>query len=285
MHKRISPTLFALFLAAGPAFGQFEGVLEMKVASTGKNSEFGGSGTMVAAVGKPGARCEMNMQMGEMGMKMVVLQKTDSPNLVYHINDAKKTYTEIDLTKIREMASQQADTRKYTVQKLGQETILGYKTQHVLVQEQAAGEGKGMTTEMWTAKDLLDYATFARMQARPGKKGGEEALAKALKEADADGLPLKSINTTPDGTKITMEVVKVDKKSIPASTFEIPAGYTKSEGGLMDMIGGMTGPQADEANKKLSEAQERMQEALKNMTPEQREMIEKMMKQRKAPNP
>ena len=113
----------------------------------------------------------MNMQMGEMGMKMVVLQKTDSPNLVYHINDAKKTYTEIDLTKIREMASQQPDTRKYTVEKLGQETILGYKTQHVLVQEQAAGDGKGMTTEMWTAKDLLDYATFARMQARHGQEG------------------------------------------------------------------------------------------------------------------
>lgn len=286
MHKRISPTLFALLLAAGPAFAQFEGVLEMKVSSAGKNSEFAGSGTMVAAVGKAGARCEMNMQMGEMGMKMVVLQKTDSPNVLYQINDAKKTYTEIDLTKVREMAGQREDTRKYTVEKLGQETLLGYKTQHVLVKEQKAGDAKGMTTEMWTAKDLLDYATFAKMQVRTGNKGGQEALAKALKEADADGLPLKSINTTPDGTKITTEVVKVDKKSIPASTFEIPAGYTKSEGGLMDMIGGMTGAPADAANKKLSEAQERMQEALKNMTPEQREMIEKMMKQRPAaPNP
>jgi len=82
-----------------------------------------------------------------------------------------------------------------------------------------------------------------------------------------------------------MEVVKIDKKSLPASTFEIPADYTKSEGGLMDMMGGMSGPQADEANKKMGEAQQRMQEALKNMSPEQREMIEKMMKQRKAPNP
>ena len=39
----------------------------------------------------------------------------------------------------------------------------------------------------------------------------------------------------------------------------------------------MSGPQADEAKK-------RMDEALKNMSPEQREMIEKMMKQRSAPN-
>ena len=47
---------------------------------------------------------------------------------------------------------------------------------------------------------------------------------------------------------------------------------------MMDMMGGMSGPQADDAKK-------RMDEAMKNMTPEQREMIEKMMKQRKAGNP
>jgi hypothetical protein len=47
---------------------------------------------------------------------------------------------------------------------------------------------------------------------------------------------------------------------------------------MMDMMGGMSGPQADESSK-------RMNEALKNMTPEQREQVEKMMKQRKAGNP
>lgn len=285
MRKRLNSTLFALLLGAGPAFAQFEGVLEMKVTAAGKDSDSGGGGKMVASVAKAGARCEMNMQMGEMNMKLVVLQKTDTPNLLYHINDANKTYTEIDLAKMKEMAGSTADARKYTVQKLGQETLLGYKTQHVLVKEQDARNEQGMTTEMWTAKDLLDYATFARMQARPGKKGGEEALAKALKDAGANGLPLKSISTTPDGTKVTMEVVKVDKKSLPASTFQIPAGYSKSQGGLMDMMGGLSGPQADEARKQFNEAQQKMQEALKNMPPEQREMIEKMMKQRATPNP
>jgi hypothetical protein len=282
MHKKISPTLFALLLAAGPAFGQFEGVLEMKMTVAGKDREFGGGGTMTAAVSKAGARCDMNMQMGEMGMKMVVLQKTDAPNTLYHINDANKTYTEMDLAKTREMAGQWQDTRKYTVEKLGQETILGYKTQHVLVKEENPGSRQGTTTEMWTAKDLLDYATFSKWQARRGKGGGEEAMSKALKDAGADGLPLKSISTTADGTKVTMEVVKVDKKSLPASTFEIPAGYTKSEGGLMEMMGGMSGPQGDEARKKMGDAQKKMEDAMKNMTPEQREMIQKMMKQQKA---
>jgi len=215
-------------------------------------------------------------------MKIVMLQKNDTPDALYRINDADKSYTEMNLAKMRDMAGQQMSTKKYTVEKLGQETLLGYKTQHVLLKDQDAGDGKGMSIEMWVAKELLDYATFSKLQARRGKGAGEEAMIKALKDADADGMPLKSIATTPEGMKVTMEVAKVDKKALSASTFEIPAGYTKSEGGLMGMMGGMSGPQADDAKKRMGDAQKRMDDAMKNMTPEQREMIQKMMKQQKA---
>jgi hypothetical protein len=276
--------LFALLLAAGPAFAQFEGVLEMKMTMAAKDGEGGGGGTMNVAVGKAGTRSEMNMQMGPMAMKIVMLQKNDTPDTIYRINDADKTYTEIDLAKMREMAGQKQNTTEYTIEKLGQETILGYKTQHVLVKEKNPVNGDGMNMEMWTAKELLDYATFSKLQSRPGKGGREEALLKALKGAAADGMPLKSVTTTPDGRKTTMEVVKADKQSLPASTFEIPAGYTKSAGGMMDMMGGMSGPQADDAKKRMGDAQKRMDDAMKNMTPEQREMIQKMMKQQKAGN-
>ena len=281
MRKRISPALFALLVSAAPALAQFEGVLEMKMTMAAKDAEGGSGGTMNVAVAKAGTRSEMSMKMGQMEMKMVMLQKNDTPDLIYQINDGSKTYTEIDLAKMRAMAPPQAASPQYTVQTLGQETILGYKTQHVLVKEKAGDASTGMSTELWTAKDLLDYETFSKLQARRGKAAGQEALVKALKDAGADGLPLKSIATTPDGAKVTMEVVKVDKKSLPASTFEIPAGYTKSEAGMM---GSLSGPGADDAKKKMAEAQEKMQEALKNMTPEQREMVEKMMKQRQAPN-
>jgi hypothetical protein len=278
MYKRIGPILFALLLAAGPAFAQFEGVLEMKVTMAGKDGEAGGGGTMNVAVAKAGSRSTMDMQMGPMSMKMVMLQKNDTPDMIYRINDADKTYTEIDLARMREMAGQQPGTYEYTVEKLGQETILGYKTQHVLAKEKNPGSGNGMKAEMWIAKDLLDFATFSKLQARPAKEGREEALLKALKAAGADGMPLRAITSTPDGGKVTMDVVKVDKKSLPAATFEIPAGYTKSAGGMMGMAGGVSGSQADDAKKKLDEA-------MKNMTPEQRQMIEKMLQQRKAGNP
>ena len=165
--------MFALFLSAGSVLAQFEGVMEMKTTTSGQGAEFGGGGTMVAAVSKAGTRCEMNMQMGGMGMKMVMLQKTDTPDLAYHINDAQKTYTEINLAKMREKAGTGADESKYTVEKLGQETILGYKTVHVLVKEQTTDNATGKTTEMWTAKDLMDYATFSKWQVRRGKGAGE----------------------------------------------------------------------------------------------------------------
>ena len=277
MRKRISPTLFALLLAAGPAYAQFEGVLEMNMTVVGKGGEGGGSGTMIVAVAKPGTRSEVNMKMGPMDVKMVMLRRNDTPDTVYRIDDAGKTYTEIDLAQMRQVTSKQKDTPEYTVEKVGEETILGYSTQHVMVKEKKPANGNSMTMEMWTAKDLLDYATFSKLHARPDQGGREEALLKALKAAAADGMPLKAITTATDGSKVTVEVVKADKKALPASTFEVPDGYTKSAGGMMGMMGGASGAQADEAKKK-------MDEALKNMTPEQRQMMEKMMKDRKAGN-
>lgn len=281
MYKKLNLSLVTLLVAACPAFAQFEGVVDMKMTTVDKDGAPLGGGTMNIAIAKAGTRSEMNMQHGTMGIKMVMLQKTDTPDKIYNLNEKAKTYSEIDLAKMRAMAPPQQDKTEYTVEKLGQEKILGYSTQHVLVKQKKSGE-EGMTTEMWNAKDFMDYDTFSRLQARNARGGSQEALAKALKDAGAEGMPLKSVSSAPDGSKTTVEVVKVDKKSLPASTFEIPAGYTKTEGGIMDMMGNMTGPQAEQQRQKMQDAQKRMQDALKNMTPEQRQMFEKMMQQRGA---
>jgi hypothetical protein len=273
MRKTITPTLCALLLAALPAFAQFEGVVEMKVTTVSKDGQ-GGGGTMKIATSKAGSRIEMNMGREGLSMKFVLLQKEDAPNMVYHINDADKTFTEIDVAKAREMAGQQQNTLEYTVEKLGQENLLGYKTQHVLVKEKNPKAGSVHTTEMWTTKGLLSYEAFSKMQARQGQGADRAAMVKALKDAGVDGFPLKSITTTPgSGIQVTMEAVNIEKKSLPAAMFQIPAGYTKSAGS--PMMGGLSGAQADEAK-------QRMQEALKNLSPEQRARIEEMMKQRQT---
>ena len=218
----MSAVLLALLLAAGPAFAQFEGVLEMKMTVVGKGGVGGGGGTMFVAVAKAGTRSEMNMQVGPTEVALVMLQRNDTPDTIYRINDADKNYTEIDLAKMRATAGQPQEAPEFTVEKLGQETMLGYQAQHVLVKEKNPAKGASMNMEMWTAKDLLDYGTFSKLQAHPRKAGREEALLKALKAAGADGMPLKAISTGSDGSKATLEVVKADKKPLPASTFDIP---------------------------------------------------------------
>jgi hypothetical protein len=281
MYRIVSHALFALLVSAAPVLAQFEGVLEMRTSMTTSDGEGPGGGTMKIAVGKPGARIELNTKAGPMSINTVMLVKNDMPNVLYRIDDARKTYTEVDVTKAQAMANMKQDSATYSVEKLGEEKIMGYATQHVVVKEKNPAKASGMTTEMWIAKGFADYELLSKVR---GKAGGDKGMAKALKDAGAEGLPLKSIHTTSDGASIKTEVVKIEKQSLPSSTFEIPAGYTKTEGGMMGMMGGVSGQGSEEANKKMSEAQQKMQEALKNMSPEQREMVEKMMKQRQAPN-
>jgi len=258
-----------VLLAAVPAFADFEGVMDMKITVTDKDGNKMGGGTASVAISKTGERNEVKMETPMGPMNMVMLHRTENPDVTYRINDANKTYSEMDLAKAREMAAKNQDNETYTVKKLGEEKVLGYKAQHVLVGH------KDSTNEMWITKDIMDYDTFAKLQARQGRGGNEEAISKALKEAGADGVPLKSVMNSPDGGKAVMEVTSVEKKSLPASMFQLPEGYTKSAGGMMDMMSNSNDPRAQDARKK-------MEERLKNLPPEQREMIEKMMKQRQG---
>ena len=260
--KKISRGLLVLLVSALPAWAQFEGVMDMKMTMTDESGASQGGGNIQVSVGKPGFRSDLNMQMPQMSMKMVMLFKESNPDVMYQINDEAKSYTEIPMPKGSDTKA--ADADKYTIKKLGEEKILGYKTQHVLAIHNTG------TNELWLAKDFLDYNMFKRLQ---GRQAGQAGLEKALKDAGVEGMPLKSVMSGPMGGKMVMEVVKADKKSLPASTFEIPAGYTKSEGGLMNALSGASGPQVDAAKKQ-------MQEAMKNMTPEQRKQLEEIMKRR-----
>ncbi len=267
--KKISRTLLVLLLTALPAAAEFEGVMDMKMTMTDADGNSTGGGNLKVAVGKPGVRSEVVMQMSQMSVKMVMLFQNDNPDVIYRIDDHAKSYTEIKTPKDPQPVENAQDADKYTVKKLGEEKIVGYNAQHVLVMHKTG------TNEMWVAKDFLPYDTFKRLQARQGSSGNA-GMEKALKDAGAEGMPLKAIMAGPMGGKMTMEVVKADKQSLPASTFQIPAGYTKSAGGMMDALGGVQSPQLDEARKQM---QDRLKDAMKNMTPEQRRLIEERMKQ------
>ncbi|MCK6552871.1 DUF4412 domain-containing protein [Myxococcota bacterium] len=245
-------TVVALAPLSASAAPAFEGVLEMKMTSPG------GSGTARVSIGKGGVRSEMSVESREMPMKMTTLMKAKEPDVAYAIDDASKSYGVIDVKAGREMAQRRAPA-KYTAKKLGTEKIAGWSTVHAKLTDD-----RGTHIDVWTSKEILDIDAMSKVMGP--QTPADEGLMKALKDVGADGFFVKLVQRSSGGDEMTLELVKVEKKSLPASTFEIPAGYTKRETGMPGM-GGMP-----------PEMERQIREQMKNLTPEQKKQLEEMMK-------
>jgi len=248
--KKLLLCLSVLLCAAPVLRAGFEGTIDMKMTSPG------GGGTMRVAVGKAGSRSDVTMGIKGMTMTQSTLVKASEPGKVYRINDAAKSYTVVNMKTDRAAAAKMNE--EYTVEKLGVEKVGGYDCAHVRVTG-----SRGQKAELWTTKDIGSFGTASRLMGE--RSGVEPGFEKSLRDADADGFPVKSIHFGPRGENITMELVSVSKKAPPAARFEIPAGYAERSDAMMPA--GMNMP--PEAAK-----------AMEDMSPEQREMMEKMMNRR-----
>ena len=182
---------------------------------------------------------------------------------MFNLDPAKKEYWEIDLAKMQSQLSallksmpgleMKFSDMKSDIKDLGDgEPVLGHPTRHfqmttsmtmdALMLADTMSVSMQTSSETWFAKDLAteDYTmaadTSMLTQFRdliPGINAGQfrEQLAKLPKL-----VPLKSVSTTSshfgpiDMTfKVTQLSTKVEKTTVPASTFEIPAGYKKVE--------------------------------------------------------
>jgi hypothetical protein len=265
MKRTLLTILATASLTAGSAFAQFEGEIDMKITGQG-----GMTGTGKVFVSRVGSRTEMDMQTANMPMRMVSLMKFSVPDVMYHINDKAKTYSEMDLKKVRESAvKMKAKKEPYNAKVLGSERVLGYSTKHVLLSQ----PGDRSEMEVWTTKDImgLSYESMRGLMRR-GAGDDDGSMMKALRDAGADGFFVKMVSREKGKTEplMTMELTKAEKRSLPASTFEIPSGYTKQEG--MMGAAGVVSP----------EAAEQMRKAMENMTPKQRKQMEEMMKQQQS---
>ncbi len=255
---RIALVAAAVAVLATPVSGaEFEGLLESKISVQGAGAASGG--TSKIWVSHLGTRMEMEIGASGQGMKITTIVLRAKPGLAFMVNDARKTYSEIDFAKVPEPAKKDQET--YTVRKLGSERVAGFDCTHVLVK----GSG-GSEFEIWSTKDLgngSDYWASQRSASR-----SRSALAKALQEAAADGWPVKSVHRT-GKIETTSELLRADRKAVPASLLDL-SGYKKSEEtGALGMAGQM----------QLSpEQQKQMDAARSQMTPEQRKRMEEMMK-------
>src|SRR5215468_5394593 len=127
MQNKLNLLVSTLLLSGSVAFAQFEGTLDMKITMTEKDGSDHGGGAMKVCLGKPGFRTQMKMQMAGMGMDMIMLGKTDNPGILYKINDANKTYSEIDLAKLQAMVPQSQTNRRLLSKNSARKSCLATK--------------------------------------------------------------------------------------------------------------------------------------------------------------
>jgi hypothetical protein len=223
-------------------------------------SSRGANGNIFIKYSEWGTISEFNMAIPQMpggGIVNKSMNLKSNPDVMYMINDKSKSYSEMKKTE----PDPSKDTKTYTVKKLGDETVAGYKCTHALVTEGTE------THEVWNTKAIPEYEKYSETF-KSNDKLSNNKREKALKEAGCDGIPVKTFHKgKPDEGDMTIELVKLEKKSYSKSDFEIPAGYTKSESGANQNPSGQPGTM-------------KTQQELMNMTPEERaKYIEEMKKQ------
>lgn len=263
-------------MAAAGAAASFEGVAEFKITmNQGKGQSTDGSAKMYLT--KNAYRSEMQIGIGAAGAKgatpqsirMTMFAKLSNPETIYMINDESKTYSIWDAKETRTDAPTR-DT--YTVKRLGTDTVAGLACQKALVTS-----SKGTEFEVCVTKELGASADWIQAMNRADQSGG--SWLKALQDAGVVGFPIRWVTRSAASAAPTMvmELTRLDRKSLPASLFEVPAGYRKTD----TAVGGLT----PEQEKAMSDARSQMNEALKNMTPEQRKAYEDAMKRYGQPTP
>ena len=213
------------------------------VAQSGNQIEFkltsskGTTGTILTKYSEYGSKVSMNMVIPQMpggGIQMVSLMQKDKPDVTYTLNETSKTYTERKKGESKDIT----DNNTYTVKKIGDEKVNGYNCIHAIV-----SQGKE-TYDVWNTKDIADYSKYSEAM-NSNEKMGSSKRQQALKDAGCDGFPVKTVHKGNEREgEMTMELVKMEKKSFSKSDFEIPADYTKSENsGTPGMAPGMKSQQ------------------------------------------
>lgn len=217
--RRALPLLLAL--SSAPALAaEFEGILEMKLLVDPEAKGGWKGGTVRILVSKAGMRSEVVAQTARQPIQLVSLVRASEPTVTYTLDEATKTYQKLDNTEAPDKPAGEAPALK----RLGQEKLLGRTVEHVLLTSSA----KGKEEELWIDTTLVPPARFVSAFERDG---GDDWWT-ALKAAGLQGIPLKIVfRSTAKGSKGTgVEATRLERKSLPASTFDIPAGYREAKG-------------------------------------------------------
>lgn len=260
----------ALLAPAVPSLAQFEGVADLKMTGQEGGHRMDGKGRLHLT--RDAWRMEMQMAIPDMGppakdpkapatqdYRVVMFGKMAEPGKSWMLNERTKTYAIVEDDRDDDADE---DPKEWKVVRLGQDKVAGLSCTNVKAQR----EGEDQTWEACLAKEFVSGAWLK------GVKAEKEWWVLAAKRAGVTGFPVRMIARSADGAeKHRFEIVKLERKKVPASLFEVPPGYR--QGGIMDVMA-----QTPEQQRQMQEAQRQAAEAMKNMSPEQRKMVEEMMK-------
>ena len=164
-----------------------------------------GTGTITIKGLSSGWTSEMSLPTG--ATKMTTITRAEEPGVTYILNENAKTYQK------QSEPSEREDGSKWTVKRLGKETIAGRSTEHVALSK----EGGSEAMEVWVDTQLVSASDLSKAFSRGGG-----TWWKALEKAGVAGVPLKFVSQGKGKPGATWEATKVTAKSVPASTFQIP---------------------------------------------------------------
>jgi hypothetical protein len=271
---------FLLFLAAGAAFAQSEGIAEFQGSvHTEKDKTIPSHGKVYMTSAAVRVEWETDLremkkdraEKGAAGMpdtfQMTMIQKVSEPGQMYAINDKNKTYA-IEKTDLRDTGK---SDRKWKVERQGRDKVAGFSCEKATLTSEDGDQNEVCIVTDWKINSAWLRAWNRREE--------QASPLQALKDAGITGFPVRWTFRHKGGKESwsSMELVRFTKQSVPGSLFEIPPGYRKVDS-LFETA--MT----PEQEQKMREARQKMKEAMENMTPEQRKQYEEMMK-RYAPTP
>ena len=160
---------------------------------------------------------------GLLGGKMQVIGHAGMPRYSIILYPESKSYVFniIDTTAINS-----ADGTTYQVVKVGNEKVGGYNCTHSKMTIVTSGSKTGVTEEIWTSPAVPGYAMMEKMMSM---QNVTPKMMAALDQAGCGGMFVK-MQTVSKEFSMDMLLVTADRRTFPASMFEIPSGYTASSG-------------------------------------------------------
>lgn len=189
--------------------------------------------------------------------KSTMISKLSEPDRLYTVNDERRTYSVMDLAKIRE-SQMERERPTYTVQRQGSDRVGGVACDKALITS-----SKGDQIEVCVSREIsMSSSWLSAMNRQPSRR---DTWFKAMSDSGLKGFPIrmKFHPAGKAGDEVDMELVSLEKKSLPASTFQIPADYRETDATTVNMT---------------PEQARKMQDAMSKMTPEQRKAMEDAMK-------